>query len=54
MGAPRGARMRFLIVNPLLQTVLSHATSRGVFSKIESLPDRLRCHAKACPEPAWY
>lgn len=25
-----------------------------MFSKIESMPDRLRCHAKDCPEPAWY
>jgi hypothetical protein len=38
----------------LLQSVNHEAASRGVFSKIESLPDRLRCHAKDCPEPAWY
>ncbi len=41
-------------MNPLLQTVLHHATARGCFSSIEALPDRLRCHAKDCPEPAWY
>jgi hypothetical protein len=41
-------------VNPILASVLSHANARGVFSKIEALPDRLRCHAKDCPEPAWY
>jgi hypothetical protein len=38
----------------LLQSVNHEAASRGVFSKIESLSDRLRCHAKDCPEPAWY
>ena len=41
-------------MNALLQSVLSQANARGVFSKIEALPDRLRCHAKDCPEPAWY
>ena len=41
-------------VNPILQTVLTQANARGVFSRIETLPDRLRCHAKDCPEPAWY
>ena len=39
---------------PILQSVHTQATSRGVFSKIEILPDRLRCHAKDAPEPAWY
>jgi len=41
-------------VNPILQSVLTEARTRGVFSSIEVLPDRLRCHAKDCPEPAWY
>ncbi len=38
----------------IFQSVLQEATARGVFSSIEQLPDRLRCHAKDCPEPAWY
>jgi hypothetical protein len=38
----------------LLQTVNQDATASGVFSKIEAFPGRLRCHAKGCPEPAWY
>ncbi len=38
----------------IFQSVLQEATARGVFSSIERLPDRLRCHAKDCPEPAWY
>jgi hypothetical protein len=41
-------------VHPILQTVQTHATAKGVFGKIEALPDRLRCHAKDAPEPAWY
>ena len=41
-------------MNPILQTVLNEARARGVFSSIEAMPDRLRCHAKDCPEPAWY
>jgi len=41
-------------VNPVLQSVLSQAHARGVFAKVEVMPDRLRCHAKGCPEPAWY
>jgi hypothetical protein len=41
-------------VNPIFETVLSQANARGVFSRIETMPDRLRCHAKDCPEPAWY
>ncbi len=38
----------------LLNTVNSRVASSGVFSRIESLADRLRCHAKGCAEPAWY
>ena len=38
----------------LLNQVSEAANARGVFSKIEILADRLRCHAKDCPEPAWY
>lgn len=38
----------------LLNQVSEAANARGVFSKIEVLADRLRCHAKDCPEPAWY
>lgn len=38
----------------LLQTVNQEAAASGVFSRIETFPDRLRCHAKGCPEPAWY
>lgn len=38
----------------LLQTVTQEVAARGVFREIESLPDRIRCHAKGCPEPAWY
>jgi len=38
----------------ILQSVLPEASARGVFSKVESLADRIRCHAKDCPEPAWY
>jgi hypothetical protein len=41
-------------MHQILQTVSQQAAERGVFSSIESLPDRLRCHAKDCPEPAWY
>ena len=43
-----------LLVNELLQIVSAAATTRGVFASIELLADRLRCHAKDCPEPAWY
>ncbi|MFM7133399.1 MAG: hypothetical protein ACKO0W_03690 [Planctomycetota bacterium] len=38
----------------LLQSISREAQARGVFSKVELLADRLRCHAKDCPEPAWY
>ncbi len=38
----------------LLPLIFEHATARGVFSKVELLADRVRCHAKDCPEPAWY
>ena len=38
----------------LLNTVNSRVSSSGVFSQIETLADRLRCHATGCPEPAWY
>ena len=38
----------------LLIQISEAATARGVFSKVELLGDRLRCHAKGCPEPAWY
>lgn len=38
----------------LLQIVSREATARGVFGKVELLADRIRCHAKDAPEPAWY
>lgn len=38
----------------LLQQLSEAALARGVFSKVEVLADRIRCHAKDCPEPAWY
>lgn len=41
-------------MHPLIQTVHTQAAARGVFSRIEPIQDRLRCHAKDCPEPAWY
>ena len=41
-------------MHELLHTVRSDTEQRGVFRSIEVLPDRLRCHAKDCPEPAWY
>lgn len=41
-------------MHELLQTVRTAAAERGVFSSIDLLADRLRCHAKGCPEPAWY
>ncbi len=41
-------------MNSVLLSVLPHANARGVFRSVEVLPDRLRCHAKDCPEPAWY
>lgn len=41
-------------MNTVLASVLDQASARGVFASIEAMPDRLRCHAKDCPEPAWY
>jgi len=41
-------------VHQILQFVLAEASARGIFSKVEPLADRVRCHAKDCPEPAWY
>ncbi|MFM7051261.1 MAG: hypothetical protein ACKOYN_03885 [Planctomycetota bacterium] len=38
----------------LLSSVAAEATARGVFAKVETMADRVRCHAKDCPEPAWY
>ncbi|MFM1868081.1 MAG: hypothetical protein RL591_1489 [Planctomycetota bacterium] len=38
----------------LFAAVSSSAHVKDVFSKIETLGDRIRCHAKDCPEPAWY
>lgn len=38
----------------LLNTVSHQASTSGVFSRVESLADRIRCHAKGSPEPAWY
>ena len=38
----------------ILQFVSDNAGARGVFAKIDLLADRIRCHAKDCPEPAWY
>ena len=37
----------------LLSLLCDQASARGVFSKVELLADRVRCHAKDCPEPAW-
>jgi hypothetical protein len=51
MSAPRNEVPSVL---PILQSVHNQASSRGVFGKIEILSDRLRCHAKDAPEPAWY
>ena len=41
-------------MHPILASVQTSASSRGVFGKIEILEDRIRCHAKDAPEPAWY
>ncbi|MFZ4749154.1 MAG: hypothetical protein ACOYMM_01465 [Phycisphaerales bacterium] len=54
MLVPDRSVPRSSAVNPILQSVLNEARARGVFSSIEVMPDRLRCHAKDCPEPAWY
>ena len=34
----------------LLSLLCDQASARGVFSKVELLADRVRCHAKDCPE----
>jgi hypothetical protein len=54
MAPPLEAATEASSVHKILQSVLPEANARGVFSKIESLDDRIRCHAKDCPEPAWY
>jgi hypothetical protein len=41
-------------MHELLQTVSHEASASGIFSQVEALSDRLRCHAKGSPEPAWY
>ena len=41
-------------MHELLTNISQAASASGIFSQIEALPDRLRCHAKGCPEPAWY
>ena len=41
-------------MHDLLKTISQQASASGVFSRVEALADRLRCHAKGCPEPAWY
>lgn len=38
----------------VLAAVLGSVGPRGVFDRVETLGDRIRCHAKDCPEPAWY
>ena len=38
----------------VLSAVAGSVGPRGAFARIESLADRIRCHAKDCPEPAWY
>lgn len=38
----------------VLTALAASATARGTFATVESLSDRIRCHAKDCPEPAWY
>ena len=38
----------------LLQTVASAIPAEGPFASIEVLGDRIRCHAKDAPAPAWY
>lgn len=38
----------------VLTAVAGSVGPRGAFARIESLADRIRCHAKDCPEPAWY
>ena len=37
----------------LLQTVASAIPAEGPFASIEVLGDRIRCHAKDAPAPAW-
>ncbi len=54
MAPPLEAATEAFSVHTILQSVLPEASARGVFSKVESLADRIRCHAKDCPEPAWY
>ena len=41
-------------MHELLQTISHEASASGIFSQVEALSDRLRCHAKGSPEPAWY
>lgn len=38
----------------IFAAVCSSAHVKEVFANIETLGDRIRCHAKGCPEPAWY
>lgn len=38
----------------ILTAVCALAQAKDVFTRIETLDDRIRCHAKGCPEPAWY
>ncbi|MFZ9915375.1 MAG: hypothetical protein ACO3IB_08600 [Phycisphaerales bacterium] len=38
----------------LFASLAREATASGVFAKVETLSDRIRCHAKDCGEPAWY
>jgi hypothetical protein len=38
----------------LLNTISKHVSATDVFARVEALADRLRCHAKGSPEPAWY
>ena len=38
----------------IFTAVCSNGRAKEVFASIETLGDRIRCHAKGCPEPAWY
>lgn len=51
MTAPRPEPMNR---SELLQTVASAIPANGPFASIEVHADRIRCHAKDAPAPAWY
>lgn len=53
MCAPRPALPMTQLLD-IVRSIGAEASSRGVFARVENLDDRIRCHAKGSPEPAWY